>query len=127
MDYLRSCYTWPCQFGASAAPGGKIRWYRAEPGAKPFPTPHAFGSHVWESYNGPFNGAGEANEAVLTHASSAGPPFPGTEFHGDPSWYATGVPDAIVFGPNPPPPKCKVPTVVQVTNVCNCTSVVENQ
>jgi hypothetical protein len=49
MDFGRFCYECPCDFIFQAARDyhTSIRWYRAPPGAKPFPAQHSFGTRFW--------------------------------------------------------------------------------
>lgn len=79
FDYLRSCYSIPARIYADSDETVTLRWCKAQPGAKVYPFPHAFGSHVWDDSTtmGPLQGVGEYT-APQNWSPNRLSPFPGT-------------------------------------------------
>lgn len=80
-----------------------VRFYRAPPGALPFPGNHAFGSNVWEwgDWEAPRSGLGMLDFNFRRQAADAPPP--GVTGRSTPtplSWFLDGVPAGVV-GPYP--------------------------
>lgn len=101
MDYLRSGYRTRARLIQGSEATGFIRWFKAQPGAKVFPHQHAFGSLVWEGdHQQHWEGPGETSR-TRSWSKSAGPPLPGTHFHGAASWFLFGVPPSVLATPAP--------------------------
>lgn len=101
MDVLRSAHTTTAWVGADNDRQAEIRWYKCAEGAKAFPHFHAFGNPVWEPFPDEWtDGPGVEMEPIKWVKKDIDPPA-GDHFHGDPSWYEKGIPQAVFDNPTP--------------------------
>jgi len=117
MDVLRSAHTSTAWIGSDNEETAEIRWYKCAEGAKPFPDFHAFGNPVWEPFPDEWTqGPGVESELLSWKAKDIDAP-PGQEYHGELSWYQTGIPQAVLDNPGPHEREPCVPMIVP--DVCN--------
>jgi hypothetical protein len=110
MDRVRTPYTRlacldrECRFPVT------LRWYPAPPGALDFPGHHLFASGDWSEQSPHYlwPGPGELKDSKRRFYPGDGPrwTYAGRTFCGDPEWYRTGVPLAVIEAAlrNPPGP-----------------------
>jgi hypothetical protein len=102
VDYLRSCYTARFRPYAGSEQEGIITWFRAAPGARPFPGPNAWASNVWEDQIGyQKEGIGEVDFTRMW-SRCTNPGLAGTHFDGPAAWFVDGVPQANAADPPSP-------------------------
>jgi microcystin-dependent protein len=102
FDWLRSCYQTKARPWSDSNAQIDIRWFFCDPGAQPFPFPHAYGSLNWHDPNAP--GRGEVPGAPRSYRKGSGPTtLPGDHFCGQADWFLHGAP---VAAPNVSPLFC---------------------
>lgn len=106
MDYLHSCYTAPARLIAGSDETFTVRWYRAAPGAKVYPFPHAFASSVWDDSVtlGRREGVGEFKHGHVWSPNRVYP-FDGQCDVPNPDWLLHGLPQSV-YDSGPPATLC---------------------
>lgn len=92
MDARRSGGITPVRLYANSDRVSWIRWYKAAPGALPFPVHHAFASTIWEGdYDQVFQGPGAIDRTNI-YATKHNRGYAGTCMPANLQWFQTGIP-----------------------------------
>ena len=98
MDILRSPHLTAAQVTSDATNQTWLRWYPAAPGARAFPSWHAFGDPVWDSDFPTPEGVG-CYASPLIWRPKKYPAPPGQHYLGQPDWFLNGIPSAALSTP----------------------------
>ena len=101
MDVLRSPSIQSVRMIEGSDSTTLIRWYKAAPGAKPFPGSHAFGSSFWDGDWVDYGVGPGLTSADFTYAPGRNRGFDGRCPPAHPDWFRSGMPLSEAGKPSP--------------------------